>query len=45
MKDYNDPNWNKLKKELGNIILEGICFAFCGGFALSIFVVILKVIF
>lgn len=45
MKDYNDPNWNKLKKELPKIIMEGICFTFCVGFILSIFVIILKVIF
>lgn len=45
MKEYEDPNWNKLKKELGNFAVEGICFAFCIGFFLSIFVVILKVIF
>ena len=45
MKQYERPDWNKLKKELPTIIIEGICFAFCVGFVLSIFVVILKVIF
>ena len=45
MKEYNDPNWNKLKQELGKFIVEGICFAFCVGFALSIFVIILKMLF
>ena len=45
MKEYNDPDWNKLKQELGGFIMEGICFAFCVGFALSIFVIILKMLF
>tara|TARA_R110000765_G_scaffold149661_1_gene252326 strand:- start:263 stop:445 length:183 start_codon:yes stop_codon:yes gene_type:complete len=45
MKEYEDSNWDKLKKELGKFIIEGICFAFCIGFFLSIFVVILKLLF
>ena len=44
MKEYERPNWNKLKKELPTIIMEGICFALCVGFFLSIIIVILKVI-
>ena len=45
MKEYEDPNWDKLKKELGRFIIEGVCFALCIGFFLSIFVVILKLLF
>ena len=33
------------KEKLPNIIMDGICFGFCVGFLLSIFVIILKIIF
>ena len=45
MKEYNDPDWNKLKQELGGFIMEGICFAICVGFGLGICVVVLKMLF
>lgn len=45
MKEYEQPDWNKLKEHLGKFILEAIGFAICVGFGLGIFVVILKMLF
>tara|TARA_R100000808_G_C2108775_1_gene123518 strand:- start:62 stop:208 length:147 start_codon:yes stop_codon:yes gene_type:complete len=45
MKEYEDPNWDKLKENLKGFVLEGICFGMVVAFGMAIFVMLLHIFF
>ena len=45
MKEYEDPNWDKLKNNLKGFVLEGICFGMVVGFCFAIFIMLFHAFF
>ena len=44
-KEYEDPNWDKLKENLKGFVMEGICFGMIATFCMAIFVILLHLFF